>query len=68
MLALTDFLGFNTLRNQCGWALVILIASVQSVNLFSLLSKVFFKLKPYFLKIECKKSTDKYGVEPTTSE
>lgn len=40
MLILSDFAGVNTLRNECGWALVFLLMIVQLVNL----CKFFYNL------------------------
>lgn len=46
LMILTDFFGENSLRDQCGKTLVIMLAVVVSVNLL----RVFYKVGSYLRK------------------
>lgn len=50
-LALTDFMGDNTLRDSLGWFLACLIISVVGINLLVLCLKVLFGLVKLFKKL-----------------
>jgi hypothetical protein len=65
-LALTDFLGDNTLRDSLGWFLACLIISVVAINLLVLCLKVLFGLVKLIRKllINYKKSDDTQKTVP----
>jgi hypothetical protein len=65
-LALTDFMGDNTLRDSLGWFLACLIISVVTINLLVLCLKVLFGLVKLIRKllINYKKSDDTQKTVP----
>jgi hypothetical protein len=52
LLSLTDFMGENTLRDEIGWLLVILTATIVAINFSvffcSCVRKAFLFIKPRF--------------------
>ncbi len=53
MLVLTDWWGTNYLRDECGWALVILVLTVVAINFLNL-SYSTIKGSIKFIKKKCK--------------
>jgi hypothetical protein len=56
MLTLTDFQGYNTLKDYEGWALVIVLVFAVLVNLFKALTLDFIALIKWLKKKLCNKT------------